>query len=91
MILQVFAVYDSKLKAFMIPFFQQNTALAIRAFKTGANDPGSQLCGHPEDFSLHHLGAYDDETADFKLHIPPVNLGLASNFKVSAHVQHENA
>lgn len=83
--LHVFAVYDSKLKAFMLPFFLQNTALAIRAFKTGANDSASQLCGHPEDFSLHHLGSFDDETAHFKLFDAPANLGLAANFKVKAH------
>lgn len=91
MVLQVFSVYDSKLKAFMLPFFQQNIALAIRAFKTGANDPESQLCGHPEDFSLHHLGDFDDELGVFRLLDVKVNLGLAAQFKVKSNVPSENA
>lgn len=86
--LQIFAVHDSKLHGFMLPFFQQNVQMAARAFATGANDPGSTLCQHPEDFTLFHLGSFDDVSGQFEQLPAPVSLGFASDFKTEVkHVQ----
>lgn len=81
MILQIFAVYDSKAKAFAHPFFSPNKEMAVRYFANGANDPTLQLCKNAEDFTLFHLGEWADDTGAFVLNSAPSPLGLASNFR----------
>ncbi|AXL14794.1 nonstructural protein [Microviridae sp.] len=48
------------------PFPYQNDALAMRAARDLANDPNSQCCRSPGDFTLFHIGTYDDNTAEIK-------------------------
>jgi len=76
-ILQIFAVYDSKVGAYMAPFFMSSRGQAIRAFCDTAEDPNSQLGKHPEDFTLFHLGEYDDQSASFSIGSTPISLGVA--------------
>lgn len=59
---QVVAIRDSKLNAFDRPFFAPTTAVAVRSFGDEVNRPESPMNKHLEDFSLWHLGTYDDET-----------------------------
>lgn len=80
----VFAVYDSKLQAFMLPWIAQNEQMAKRNFATVANDPGTQLCEHAEDFALYQIGTFEDETGHLEA-VVPHNLGFASNYKVRRH------
>lgn len=81
MILQVFSVYDSKAGAFAAPFFCTTLGLARRAFIDAANTPEHPLSKNSADFTLFHLGTFDDEHAVFVLLPEHRNLGLASNFK----------
>lgn len=83
MIQQIFSVYDNKAKAFCFPFFAANKELALRYFANGANDATLQLCLHPEDFSLFHLGSWDDETSKFSPFDAPQPLGIAASFKTT--------
>lgn len=77
MFLQIFAVYDSKAEAYMSPFFMQSKGQAIRAFGNSASDLTTDLGRHPEDFTLFHLGEYDDSNASFSLASTPISIGLA--------------
>lgn len=79
--LQIFAVYDAKAKAFAHPFYAPNRDVAVRHFANGANDPTLQLATNSEDFTLHHLGEWDDGDASFTLNVAPVQLALALNLK----------
>ncbi|AXH73617.1 MAG: nonstructural protein [Microviridae sp.] len=81
MILQVFAVYDSKAKAYAQPFYAPNKGLATRYFADGANDPTLQMCKHSEDFTLFHLGSWNDENGSFELLPAPQSLALAASLK----------
>lgn len=81
MILQIFAIYDSKAQAFAQPFFCPNREIALRYFSNGANDPTLQLCKNSEDFTLHHLGEWDDGTASFSLNNASVAVAIASSLK----------
>lgn len=78
--LQVLSIYDSKSKIFSQPFYASNTAVGKRMFTDLVNDKTSNVARHPEDFSLHWLGEFDDELGKFEA-IQPENLGLASQFK----------
>lgn len=80
MILQVMVVYDSKARAFMLPFYVTTVEVGQRAFSEGANTPEHQLCKSPNDFTLFHLGRYDDDKAEFSFLPNRVDLGLAGTY-----------
>lgn len=82
----VFAVYDSKAKAYMRPFFSQSIGTAIRAFGDVVNDPQEMVAKHSADFSLHHIGEFDDVTGVLSALEHQVNLGLAASFKDQSQI-----
>lgn len=88
MLVQIFTIYDAKTEAFLQPFFSQAKGSAIRAFTDSVNDKTgeSQFASHPEDYTLFHLGSFDDSTATFDLLKTPVSLGLAIEFKKAQNV-----
>ncbi|WNK13597.1 MAG: nonstructural protein [Microvirus sp.] len=94
-ILQCVTIRDAKV-AFNQPFFVPTLAHAIRAFSDEANRPDATnfVNKHPNDYSLWHLGTYNDEDASFSLLPIPTNLIEAAqclnahtslNSKTSAH------
>lgn len=76
----VFAVLDLKIGTYASPFFMPTVASAKRAFAGAANDPGTMLFKHPDDFALYHLGEFDDESGQLTACLPD-NLGLAVTFQ----------
>jgi len=83
MIIQIFAIYDSAAEAYNQPFFAQAKGQAIRMFTQSANDPKSNINQYPSDFTLFHIGSFDDATAKMDLHQAPIGLGTAIEFKTS--------
>lgn len=75
--LKIFTVYDSKVEAFLRPFFMQSKGEAIRAFEDTCQDQKSQLNKHPEDFTLFEIGEYDDSNAGIITHQAKIALGTA--------------
>lgn len=61
MIVQAYSLFDSKAKLFSQPFFALNDAVAKRMCAATANDEKSSLAQHPEDYSLFHIGEFDDD------------------------------
>lgn len=81
MIHQVFTIYDSKGEVYLPPFCSRTKGEALRMFQETANDLKSNICKYPSDFTLFHLGAYDDAEAKFSLAVTPISLGVAIEFK----------
>lgn len=81
MVVQIFAVFDSKTKAFMQPFFSLAIGSGIRAFVDAVNDASTPFFKHPQDFSLFHIGSFDDQVPRLVALDAPLNLGLAASFK----------
>lgn len=79
--LQVFSIFDTAAQAYNQPFMFQTTGLAVRTFQEEAHRPDSNICKHPRDFALMHLGEFDDQNATFDLFETPRSLGLAQDFK----------
>lgn len=77
MILKAFCVFDSKVEAYMAPFFMNSRGQALRAFADTAADSSTQIGKHPADFTLFELGEYDDSNASFDLLSTPKSLGIA--------------
>lgn len=79
--IKIFTVFDSKVEAFLRPFFMQSKGEALRAFADTVNDKNTQLNRHPEDYTLFELGEYDDSNATFKILDAKISLGNAIEFK----------
>lgn len=78
--LLIYTVLDSKAAFFGNPWCAEREAAAIRSFSDAVNDgsnPNNQWFKHPEDFTLYHLGEYDNETATFDV-CPPRAVVTAS-------------
>lgn len=78
--IEVFSIYDNKAKCFSRPFYSATVAVALRDFSTACKDSQSQLSKHPEDFTLFHVGHFDDEVGTFTNLPHHANLGLASQY-----------
>lgn len=64
MIIKIYTVYDAAVKAFMQPFFARSHGEALRSFQDAINDEKSQLAKHLHDYTLFHVGDFDDDNAD---------------------------
>lgn len=64
----VCAVYDSAALAFGSPFFVPALGAALRSFGDEVNRKAqdNQLALHPDDFALHVLAMFDDESGLFE-------------------------
>lgn len=80
MLLQIFTVYDSKAEAFITPFFMQNIPTAVRVFGDMVNSHDHAFAKHPEDYTLYHLGSYDDDNGNFNLMESKSSLGVGIQF-----------
>lgn len=58
----VYCIFDSKSESYHPPTLQPNHATAIRAAENILKNPQSQITQTPEDFSIFHIGQFDDNT-----------------------------
>lgn len=61
---QMFAVYDTKAEAYLLPFFCQTKGQALRSFDDAVNSQDHQFNRHAKDYTLFHLGSYDEQTGE---------------------------
>jgi len=78
--LKMFSIFDSKISAYMNPFFARTSQEAIRMFADAVGNPKQGFCKHPEDYTLFEIGAWDDQTAQIELLPTPHSLGVAVQF-----------
>ena len=78
--IKCFTVYDSKVEAYMNPFFLRTRGEAVRAWNDVVNDPSSAFNKHPEDYTLFEVAEYDEVTGVFENHKTPISLGVAVQF-----------
>lgn len=77
--IQIFAVYDKKAVAYNLPIFFHQKGQALRAFTDAVTDEQSPFHKHPEDYCLHHLGEFSDQTGIISPLTNPVPLEEALN------------
>lgn len=80
MTLLAFSIYDSKVEMFIQPFFDVTTGSAIRSFGDAVNDESTAFYKHSEDYTLFHVGIFDQELGRFNK-MEPVSLGTALTFR----------
>lgn len=79
--LNLFTVYDIKKECYLPPFCMRTTAEAVRGFVTTLNDDKTDYFRYPQDFTLFHLGSYDDRTAKFDIYAVKISLGNGIELK----------
>lgn len=78
--LLAFSVHDSKVEAFITPFFDLTKGSAIRSFSDACNQEDNMFRKHAEDYTLFHVGRFDQELGVFEVFAAPVSLGNALTF-----------
>lgn len=77
--LEIVAIFDQALGAFTRPAFVPSLGVAVRGFQDEVNRADGEMMRHPNDYSLHHLGVYDDTTGQFELLDVPLRLATAKS------------
>lgn len=80
MIHSIFSIHDSKAAAFLPPFILPRVEMAQRAFADCVNSESHQFHAHPEDYTLFHMGNFDDETGEIHPKTTPTSLGLGLQY-----------
>lgn len=70
MITNVYTIFDSKAQCYNNPFYMINDAIALRTVQ-GMKDGDSDIARNPQDFTLWHMGSYDDSNGVFELRSTP--------------------
>ncbi len=78
--LLVFAVFDAAAEAFLTPMFFNTKGEAIRTFADACNAEDHQFRRHADDYTLFHLGMYDQSTGLLEALATPDSMGLALQF-----------
>lgn len=60
MVLKLFSVFDRKAAAYWQPFCAATPGMAERFIMDQLSEPKSPMAKYPEDFSLVHVGDWDD-------------------------------
>lgn len=77
---KVFSVYDSKVEAYLQPFFQRSRGEALRNFIAAVNDPQTMFNKHPEDYTLFEIGEFSEEKGEIRSNEVKTSLGVAIEF-----------
>jgi len=75
---QVLAVFDTATRSFMRPFYFPHVGGAVRSFidEVNSENPDGVLNKHPEDYELHLLASFDEETGVFENVSPEMDVVL---------------
>lgn len=78
--LKIFIVNDAKAQCYGMPMVLKSSGEAVRSFTDVANDKGSTIGKHPEDFSLFEIGEYDERSGQISTYPAQISLGKAIDF-----------
>lgn len=85
MILKLMCIFDSAAEVYMRPFCAQSLGEALRAFADLVNDPDHPIAKHPDDYTLMHVGVFDQTTGIVTAKVP-YSLGNGQEFRARHRV-----
>lgn len=85
--MQIFTIYDSKVGLYLTPFFMKHEADALRAVRTLTLDPDHNFCKFAGDYTLFHIGEYDEDHGICVMFEEKHNLGNLIEFHKKMPVQ----
>ena len=60
---EMYTIFDSEAQIYQLPFYEINDGTAIRKLQQFATkSPEDVMVRYPEQFTLFHIGTYDDST-----------------------------
>ena len=62
---------DSKVEAYLPPFFMRSKGEAMRVLVDTLDDANHLFHKHPDDYYLYHIGEFDDQTGIFIANASP--------------------
>lgn len=80
MLLQCFTVFDSATKQHIQPFFSMTIESAERSFAYACNSEDHDFHNHAKDYTLFHLGEFDQYSGMYNLLIAPMSIGSALQY-----------
>lgn len=86
---QMYSIFDLKVGIYHTPMCFRSPGEAIRAFVGSAKSGDTLLSKYPRDFSLYHLGSWDDETSAFNVLPEPAFIGVL--FDLIGYESHDHA
>lgn len=78
--MKMFSVYDSKVGAYLAPFFAKSAGEALRMFEDAVNSEGTLFANHPADFTLFEVGEFGELSGELMPREVKIALGLALDF-----------
>lgn len=78
--LNLYSTFDSKAKAWTLPFFMSATDSIERAWTEVVNDPSTQFGKHPEDYTCFQIGEWDALKGEFTLYESKRSIGTGVQF-----------
>lgn len=86
MILQIFSIFDQAAGAFLPPWHASTLEVALRRFRAtvNAHTEANPIAEYPEDYTLFHLGEFDQATGETRPLPTPHSLGVAITFVEAA-------
>lgn len=84
MIHAVCSVFDKAAECFGRPVVMAAVGLAVRSFSDEVNraDRENPVYLHPDDYTLYHLGWFDDSDGKFDLFPTPTRISTGTSVKV---------
>lgn len=73
--LKVYAFFDKKVGMHSVPMFFAHEGYFMRAAQSIASDLQTSVGQHPNDFDMHYLGEFDDNTGVFHQDVGIRSLG----------------
>jgi hypothetical protein len=80
----VYAIYDSKGEIYMDPVLGMNNATVLRSLQAAVNDPNHDFHKFAEDFTLFHIGTWNDKKGEYSMFKTKINLGGLWELKAQA-------
>ena len=77
---KLFSIHDVKAGAYLPPFWLPTIEMARRSFADCVNMETHAFAKHPEDYTLFHVGDFDDETGRLEP-VEPVSFGNGVDFR----------
>ncbi len=66
----VFSIYDQAVEAYTPPMFFQTKGAAMRSFADAVNKEGSEFNRHAGDYTLFHIGYFDEGSGELSPQVP---------------------
>lgn len=84
-VLQIVAVKDNAVDAFLPIVSVPHVGSAIREFNSSCNNEQHEFFKHALDYDLYHLGTFNSATGEISGFASPIRLSRGIDAKVSVH------